>query len=231
MKTSPDDASAVAALEGTPVSRSVSIAIVILLSFVLLIPALLYAPGIGILLALAVIVILLWRRKTGLSEIGFRRQLDWVKTIGTGMLLGIVIQMAAFVLLDPLLEFLTGEVTDLSQFEGLRGDLGMLMIWLAIVWFFVVFVEEFIFRGFLMNELVNILGGSDAGLYLNLIFCAVLFGLAHWYQGPSGVLSTGLVGLVLGYLFIRNGFNLWLPIFVHGFLDTVGLTMIYLDIA
>jgi membrane protease YdiL (CAAX protease family) len=33
----------------------------------------------------------------------------------------------------------------------------------------------------------------------------------------------------MGILFIWSGYNLWLPILTHGFIDTVGLTMIYLN--
>ena len=62
-----------------------------------------------------------------------------------------------------------------------------------------------------------------------MIISSVLFGLAHWYQGKSGVLSTGIVGAVLGILFIASGFNLWLPILTHGFIDTVGLFLIYVN--
>ena len=211
-------------------SRTAAIAVVALVSGVLLVPALMSAPGIGIILAVVIIGVLLWRRKRRLRDLGFRRPRSWTKTIGTGLLIGVAAQFFALVFLDPLLENFTERATDLAEFEGLRGDLGMLAIWLTIVWLFVAFTEEFIFRGFLINELADILGRSDAALYSNLLFSSVLFGLAHWYQGPAGVLSTGLVGFLLGYLFIRNGFNLWLPIFVHGFIDTVGLTLIYLDV-
>jgi len=53
--------------------------------------------------------------------------------------------------------------------------------------------------------------------------------LAHWYQGPGGALSTGIVGLLLGALFIWSGKNLWLLIFSHGFIDTIGIALISVD--
>ena len=99
-----------------------------------------------------------------------------------------------------------------------------------IVWAVAVFVEEMLFRGFLMMELRRLLGDSRIGLATNLLLSSTLFGLAHWYQGVSGVIGTGVIGLILGYLFIRQSFNLWLPILVHGFLNTAGLILIYLDV-
>jgi hypothetical protein len=65
----------------------------------------------------------------------------------------------------------------------------------------------------------------DLSIYISL---ALVFGLSHGYQGGAGMLSTGIVGLLLGVIFVWNGFSLWLPIFVHGFIDTVGISMIAL---
>ena len=112
---------------------------------------------------------------------------------------------------------------------GLRGNLKALLTWLLIVWFLVAFIEEIIFRGFLMMELKKLLGDKPGTPYLNLFLTSIVFGLAHWYQGPSGIVTTGIVGFLLGWIFMRYGFNLWLPILAHGFVDTIGLSMIYFN--
>ena len=54
--------------------------------------------------------------------------------------------------------------------------------------------EEFLYRGFGMAAL------AKAGLptWLVVLLTAFLFGLAHTYQGKSGVAGTSLLGLVLG---------------------------------
>jgi membrane protease YdiL (CAAX protease family) len=57
----------------------------------------------------------------------------------------------------------------------------------------------------------------------------VLFGLAHQYQGLSGMISTGLVGLALGILFLKSRNRLWLTILTHGVYDAILITLIYLD--
>jgi membrane protease YdiL (CAAX protease family) len=90
-------------------------------------------------------------------------------------------------------------------------------------------VEEIIFRGYVMGEIAELIGASEAALAVNVILSSVLFGLAHWYQGKSGALSTGIIGAVLGILFIASGFSLWLPILTHGFIDTIGLFLIYVN--
>lgn len=54
--------------------------------------------------------------------------------------------------------------------------------------------EEFLYRGFAMAALARIgLGGPAI-----VAIAAALFGLAHLYQGRSGLIGTALVGMVLG---------------------------------
>jgi membrane protease YdiL (CAAX protease family) len=38
-----------------------------------------------------------------------------------------------------------------------------------------------------------------------VIFSAVVFGLMHMYQGPAGILSTGLSGLIMAVFYLRFG--------------------------
>jgi uncharacterized protein len=54
--------------------------------------------------------------------------------------------------------------------------------------------EEFLYRGFAMAAL------SRAGLaaWAVVLITSVLFGLAHTYQGKSGILGTTLMGVVFG---------------------------------
>ena len=62
--------------------------------------------------------------------------------------------------------------------------------------------EEFIYRGFAIAAL------SKAGLplWLVVILSSLLFGLAHAYQGRSGIVSTGIFGVLLaiGRLWLGN---------------------------
>ena len=74
--------------------------------------------------------------------------------------------------------------------------------------------EEFVYRGFAMATL------SRAGLPLwsVVVMSSVLFGLAHAYQGPGGILSTGLFGVALAVG--RLGFGSLVPMMMwHAGLD------------
>jgi uncharacterized protein len=145
------------------------------------------------------------------------------------LILGILLALASTLLIEPLADRLTGSAHDHSLFDGIRGNFKALVKLLVLVWLLVVFLEEVIFRGFLMTELALLLGTRPVGTVVNLLFSSILFGVAHWYQGRSGTLSTGMIGLFLGVIFIASGYNLWLPILTYGFIDTVGLWLVYSD--
>lgn len=73
--------------------------------------------------------------------------------------------------------------------------------------------EEVLFRGYLLWYLSCLVPSVAAWLA-----GALLFGMAHAYQGSGGVLRTGLVGAGLVALYVISG-SLWLPMILHAFVD------------
>jgi len=207
----------------------VSLSVLIIVAIAILLTSFKRVPGIGVIAALAIIGVAIWLRRDGLLSLGFFPPENWSTTILWSILLGVAIQFVSTLILEPFADKLTKSTTDHSAFEGLRGNLLNFLLLLVTVWILVAFVEEIIFRGYMMGEIVELIGASKGALAVNVVLSSVLFGLAHWYQGKSGALSTGIIGALLGILFIAGGFNLWLPILTHGFIDTVGLFLIYIN--
>lgn len=88
--------------------------------------------------------------------------------------------------------------------------------WGAVSWTAGV-TEEFIFRGVLLYTISLYVDASP----LTVAFLGgILFGLAHAYQGVKGILVTGLVGWVLGYLYLSMGI-LWPVMIIHALLDLI----------
>ncbi len=160
-------------------------------------------------------------------DVGLRLPTSWLTTIGLAILVGTGYQALDTLLIAPLLQRLTGEAINLSQFAGLRGNLTALIVFLAVAWTEAAFIEEMFFRGYLFNRLMDLFGRERLGIALTLIVQAILFGLGHTYQGLTGVLDTALAGLVLGLLYLQARRNLWLPILTHGIIDTTGFLLIY----
>jgi uncharacterized protein len=75
--------------------------------------------------------------------------------------------------------------------------------------------EEIVFRGWLLATLHGAMRLDGTAL---ILVAAALFGLAHSYQGPAGVVLTGLVGAVFCGLYVATG-SLLAPILLHILID------------
>jgi uncharacterized protein len=73
--------------------------------------------------------------------------------------------------------------------------------------------EELLYRGFLTWVVAAYMGTAAA-----LLIVSLAFGLGHAYQGRSGVVKTGVVGLLLGCIVLLSG---WLipAIIIHALID------------
>lgn len=104
-----------------------------------------------------------------------------------------------------------------------------LMFWLWIIGVAVLAAgvgEELLYRGFLMDRLSRV-AGLRGRVWLVIIIQAALFGLPHAYQGWGGVVVTGSVGLLLGWVRLKNGGNLWACILAHIAVDVIAMTAAY----
>jgi len=196
------------------------------ISALLIVSGIKRVPGIGILLSIILIGIAFWNQDINLEQMGFSYPDDWTKTVFLAILLGGVLSILSTILFEPIIEKITNKSLDMTMVESVRGNWKSLLIFLAFGWIMGGFIEEILFRGFLMVEINKLLGTGNVYLAINILLTSLMFGIAHWYQGKSGVLSTGLLGAFLGAIFVWNEFNLWLPIFVHGFINTFALIFI-----
>jgi len=118
----------------------------------------------------------------------------------------------------------------LGAFLGITGHPWIFVSWLALAWSSAAVGEELLFRGFLWSRLERLFGGARRAPVPTLVAQAALFGLAHIYQGWGGVLVTGAIGLVLGGVFLAGRRNLVACMVLHGLVDTVSLTAVFLGI-
>jgi membrane protease YdiL (CAAX protease family) len=207
----------------------ISLGFVLLVSVVVIVSGIKKQPGIGILIALVIIGVSLWIRTQSLDSIGFSPPKNWLFTVLWSIGLGTTIALLSTLVVEPATEKLTGQPHDLSAFEKMRGNWKRLLFMLLVAWILAAFLEESIFRGFLMTELGKLIGTTGAWASLCLLLSSIVFGLAHWYQGKSGALSTGIIALLIGNIFIWSGYNLWMPILTHAVIDTIGLLLIYFN--
>ena len=114
-------------------------------------------------------------------------------------------------------------------FSGLRGDTGLyLFLLVAVAWGSAAFGEELVFRGFLQSRLELAFGSTRVSAALAALVQAIIFGALHSYQGAAGAITAGAIGLVMGIIYLAGRRNLWACILLHGLVDTVSLSAIYL---
>jgi membrane protease YdiL (CAAX protease family) len=61
--------------------------------------------------------------------------------------------------------------------------------------------EELLYRGWL----VAFLGALTGSIWLGILIGGAIFGLGHSYQGPRGIVTTGVLGLLFGVLYVGIG--------------------------
>lgn len=205
---------------------SIPIYCILILSIILLL------PPIGVLIAFGIVmvIIVLNRKDPILKSIGFVSQKNWLKTIFISLALGILIELSFQLFFNHIFEYVTSSKIDVSGFDNVRGNFIPFIIMLIVGWIVGGFIEEITFRGYLITRLIKVFGDSQIVLFLILLIISATFGLAHLYQGWAGVLSTGTIAFIFGLVFIKSKFNIWYPILTHGFVNTVGFILIYLDL-
>jgi membrane protease YdiL (CAAX protease family) len=209
-----------------PTSALITVALISLVAIFLIVAGLKRQPILGIILSVVLIVIASRRGETSLAQMGLVSPDNWLLTVLLGLVIGSGLGLLSLMLIGPLIETFTKQPHDVKVVEGVRGNGKALLSWIVLVWGVAAFGEELIYRGFLMSQIAKLLGTGSLALVLNVLITSIIFGLSHAYQGRSGPWSTGIMGACLGILYVLSGFNLWLPILVHGMIDTVELIVI-----
>jgi membrane protease YdiL (CAAX protease family) len=159
-------------------------------------------------------------RRQSPRSMGFVRPSSWRRTIFIAAVTAVALQLASTYVTEPLVAHFTHRPEDLSEFRPLVGNLKLALVALAIVWTFAAFGEEFVYRGYILTRMADAAGRLPRAWAFSVLGSAVLFGIGHYYQGPTGMVDSGVTGVVLGALYVRSGGNLWVPILTHGLTDT-----------
>jgi len=185
------------------------------------------------LLMIATVFLLLRRRGDPIGVVGLGRQAWGARPVARTALLSIAVLVgatAAFVVGAIGMGMILGvpEPADMSRLNPLRGNLPLLLISLPAVWFASSFGEELVYRGFLISRFEHVVAAPVMARRLALVGSAVVFGLVHYAWGPAGMVQTFLMGLVLGWAYLRSGRNLWLTVLAHAWMDTLLFVQMYL---
>jgi CAAX protease family protein len=160
-------------------------------------------------------------------DVGLTRYLSWPVTITIGVVLGVLTEAFQLLITQPILSRLIGKQPDLETFRMLTGNLKMTLLFIALSWTLAAFGEELFWRGYLMNRVADVGGRTRAAWIVSLVIVNMVFGVAHGYQGLTGLIEEGISGLFLGLMYLRTGKNLSVPIIAHGVADTIDMVLIF----
>ncbi len=151
----------------------------------------------------------------------------WLVPLIAGIAAGVLIEAQELFLTQPLLIHLTGTPPDLSDFHEVRGNWKLAAIGLPLIWVMAGFGEEWVWRGWLMNRVAAVFRKPWLGWLVSLAAVNAMFGLAHFYQGLTGMVEAGLDGVLFGLVYLAAGRNLWVAVLAHGVQDTTDLVLIF----
>ena len=96
------------------------------------------------------------------------------------------------------------------------------MFLIPVAWGSAAIGEEMLTRGFILHRISTLSNETTA-----VILQALLFALAHFYQGITGMVNIFFLALIFGTVYLRCGKSLLPTIAAHGLIDTVSLTLLY----
>lgn len=166
-------------------------------------------------------------RNGGWAAMGFRRPASWTRIVSIALAAATLRIMLGDFVIDPLTAQFWPPAIAPAGSESIAGDMGTALLYLGLVWTFAAFGEEIGYRGYLLNRAADVGKRSTTAYWIAVVVTAILFGYGHYYKGPSGIVDSGVAGLILGAAYLVSGRNLWTTILAHGFIDTFGVVALY----
>ena len=166
-------------------------------------------------------------RDGGWAAMGLRWPVAWRRTLLFAIAAAATRILLSALVVDPLTSHFWPPAVAPSGASEITGHVVVALRWLGLVWTFAAFGEEIGYRGYLLTRAADVGGRSKVAYWIGVLAVSVLFGYGHYYKGPSGIVDSGMAGLVLGAAYIVSGRNLWVCILAHGFIDTFGIVMLF----
>ncbi len=171
----------------------------------------------------------LWLRRLSWRDVGLRKPRSWSITVLVGLGAGGLIVLFAKLVLPTVLR-LAGEEYEPGGLYPLEGNLSVFLMLLAGTWLLGAVMEEMVYRGYLLNRLVDLLGRDRWGWGTSFALSALIFSWAHGVYDFWFLFMTFLHGLLMAGLYLMGRRNLWFSILAHGTGITVNITLAFFGV-
>lgn len=166
-------------------------------------------------------------RGFSLKDLGLFRLRKWWMIPAFGLLVLVVQIIARLFITPPLAEALGAPTLDLSIYDYLYQNFAWTAMTMIGAMFTGGFIEEVLYRGFMIHRLTAVFGGGRWALYAAALLNALPFGLIHYDWGPGGMVLTMVMGAVMGIMYLVTKRNLWPLIFAHAIMDGILVSTLY----
>src|SRR5262249_12240031 len=146
------------------------------------------------------------------AAMGFKRPASWRRILLIAVFAAIVRILLGQFLIEPVTGFFWPKPTAPALANEITGNVKVALLALLLVWTFAAFGEEIAYRGYLLTRAADVGRRSVAAYWIGIILVSILFGYGHYYKGASGVIDSGVAGLILGAACMAAGRNLWASI-------------------
>jgi len=154
------------------------------------------------------------------SVMGFKRPASWRRILLIALIAAILRILLGQFLIEPVTGLFWPKPTAPAPANEITRNINTALVALLLVWTFAAFGEEIAYRGYLVTRAADIGRRSVVAYWIGIVLVSILFGYGHYYKGVSGVIDSGVAGLILGSAYMLAGRNLWASILAHGFIDT-----------
>jgi membrane protease YdiL (CAAX protease family) len=157
------------------------------------------------------------------SAMGFQKPASWRRILLIALLAAAFRILLGQFLIEPVTGIFWPKPIAPALANEITGNVKIALRDLLLVWTFAAFGEEIAYRGYLLTRAADIGRRSVSAYWIGILVVSILFGYGHYYKGASGVLDSGVAGVILGTAYMLAGRNLWASILAHGFIDTFGI--------
>jgi membrane protease YdiL (CAAX protease family) len=168
---------------------------------------------------LSLIVYFVWRNREGHQSLGWNFGHGW-REIFFGVALFFPVFFTAGYLDDALRQIgFSAPTNALPALENVKGTGEIILAFLLVC--VVAVAEETIFRGYLLLRFQK---GLQMAPFTAALLSSVIFSLGHGYEGTSGVITVGYIGLCFALVYQWRG-SLVAPMIMHFLQDFAGIVL------
>jgi membrane protease YdiL (CAAX protease family) len=146
-----------------------------------------------------------------------------------GLLLGTSIQLVGLFLIRPLLSRFFGiDSVDPRDLSSLTDRVPLFFAAILGQWLLAGLGEEAVFRGYLLNRLIDLAGDGVLGLLISIIISSVLFSSFHGLLGVPFFLLAFITGVIYSMVYLASNRNLLITVIAHATANSIGIGLLYL---